>query len=179
MLVNLITVSKLCRNIIYSTTIELNQINHPCMDDILNKIHEKYPILNDTDYTLYWCYTHDEFFKIRDYLSYITALTLMADRSIYLILNDCGDDCHEINEAFLRKLDHIDEKGDKYDVKIAKHEEESESEEEDVEEVRSGPIKDEDILRFARRRDQRVYYYTDDLKQKFKMIEDAKRGIVF
>lgn len=183
MFVNLVTVSKLCCNILYTTTLRINQINNPCMKEILNRIHEKYPALYETDYTLYWCYSHDEFFKIRDFFSYHTALTLLADRSIYLLLNDCGDDCLKINEAFLLKLDRIDEKEDavrkrdKYDVQIGSAAEESGSEEEEVEVVRCEPMKDEEILRFARRKEPRGYFCTADLKQKFRMIEDAKRGI--
>lgn len=180
---NLLTVSKLCSDTIYTTKIEIDNTGSPIIDDILNKIHEQYPSLYDDDYTLYWCYSHDEYLKIYNYLSYLTALTLMANPSIYLILHDCGDDCFESNEPFLRKLDRIEQKEEeerkrsKYDVKIVRPGEESESEEEEEEEVRTESRKDEDILRFARRKERPTYYYTADLKQKFKLIEDAKRGI--
>lgn len=176
------TVSKLCNDVIHKTKIRVDQTAYPFIDEILNKVHEKYPTLLDTDYTLYWCYSHEEFFKIHDYLSYFTALTLMADRSIYLILNDC-DECLEFNEAFLRKQDRREEKEEaerkrgKYDVKIVRPGEESESSGEEEEEVRTEARKDGDILRFARRKEQPAYYYTADLMQKFRMIEDAKRGI--
>lgn len=67
-------------------------------------------------------------------------------------------------------------KRDKYDVQIGGSGEEAEDEEE-VEVGRYEPMRDEEILRFARRKASRGYYYTADLRQKFKMIEDAKRGI--
>lgn len=181
--ISLLTISKLCSDVIYTTKIKIDQTDHPTMNDILNKIHEQYPTLYDTDYTLFWCYSHDDYLQIHDYLSYFTALTLMADPSIYLILNDCGDDCLKSNEAFLRKLDRIEEKEEeerkrsKYDVKIVRPGEESESEEEEEEEVRTEARMDEEILRFARRKEWPAYYYTADLNQKFRMIEDVKRGI--
>lgn len=180
--VNLLTVSKLCSDVIYTTQIKIDEICHPVLDDILNKVHEKYHNLYDDDYTLYWCYSHDDYFKICNYLSYFAAVTLMAEGPIYLILNDCGDDRFASDEAFLRKLDRIEEKEEaerrrsKYDVKIIRPGEETESEEEE-EEVSTGTRKDEDILRFARRKERPAYYYTADLTQQFRMIEDAKRGI--
>lgn len=176
-------VSKLCCEVVHTSTIRIDQINQPYLDCIYNKIYERYPKLNNTDYNLFWCYDRDEFFKIRDFMSYFCALTLMAHRAIYLILNDGCDDCLEVNEAFLRKLDRIEEKEmverkrDKYDVKIIRPGEKSDSDDEEVEEFRRERRKDVDVLRFALRKEEDRYYYTVDLQQKFRMIEDAKRGI--
>lgn len=179
------TVSKQCWDVMYQDKFNINQRPIPVIDDIHNKVHELYPTFSDTDYTLYWRYSKEQFLKIYDFASYFTALTLIPDGSLYLLLNDGDEHCEE-TETFLKMIDlqelkeEKERNRDKYDVRI-KPEDYEEEDEEIVEEEppAEGETCDDDskILTYALRKLPEVEPFTADLLQKANLIRDVKKGI--
>lgn len=175
------TISRICWDIIDKNKIFIENIAIPEFQELLNKIHELYPTLEESDYTLYWRYSKEAFVQIQDFLSYATALNLMSNPTVYLMLDDCGEYWDEIRR-FLRELDKLEQreeaerKRDKYDVRIPGRDEdneESESEEDEETERES----DCGILAYALRKQPEVGCFTADLLQKTNLITDVKKGI--
>lgn len=177
---NLVTISRLCWDIIDQNKIHIENTAIPEFQDLLNKIHELYPTLEESDYTLYWRYSNETFLQIQDFLSYATALNLMSDPTVYLMLDDCGEYWDEIRR-FLREQDkreareEAERKRDKYDVRIPGRDEDDEEIEEEEEEV--GLALDGEILAYALRKQPEVGCFTADLLQKTNLIKDVKKGI--
>lgn len=114
-------------------------------------------------------------------MSYLAALTLSTDISVYLLLNDGDQNCEE-TERFLKMLDlreleeEKERKRDKYDVRIRRADDEEEVIEEEPP-LEGKSCTDSEILTYALRKLPEVEPFTTDLLQKANLIRDVKKGI--
>uniref|UniRef100_A0A1Y1LDI9 Uncharacterized protein n=1 Tax=Photinus pyralis TaxID=7054 RepID=A0A1Y1LDI9_PHOPY len=174
--VTLLTISKLCASILHKCTLELDQ-NVIIVSELRDKIYDIYPTLDEKDYTVYWWYNKDCFHKVWDYITYFTAISLMAEKILLLVLMDSEDGSEE-NESFLHELD-IGElkeakrrmKKDPYDIcrKV-----------DSMEGLDVGlPFKlrtDSEILSYALRKYPEPKYFTSDLTFRMSCAQCIKKG---
>ncbi|KAF2881946.1 hypothetical protein ILUMI_24228 [Ignelater luminosus] len=179
--ITLLTISKQCSDIINTCPLVL-PLDNPILSELYDRIYDLYPALDTAKYKLYWRYNKDTFHQISDYLSYITVVALMADKTLILVLNDCDEHCDE-NEAFLRKLDkkELEEQRERerdiYDVKIIrKGEEPVEESDESDDELPTEPRTDSQIITYAIRKLPETKYFTSDLLLKSNLIRDVQKG---
>lgn len=180
--INISTVSKQCWDVLYQDKITINERPIAIIDDIYNKLHELHPTVSDNDYILYWRYAKEQFLKVCDFVSYVTAITLSIDRTLYLLLNDGDEHCEE-TEFFLKVLDlrelkeEKERNRDKYDVIIKREGDEEDEEIEEEPPLGGKPCIDGKILTYALRKLPEVEPFTADLLQKANLIRDVKKGI--
>lgn len=184
MLIKLITISKFSSDVVGNFSLEVPCPRFCQYRDILLAIYKIYPRLSEEDFNLFYLVSKDMYVKVKDYLSYVTALIAVIDNTIILLLDDCPDDWHD-NIEYILYLDRKEEEERKerdrdiYDVKIERPGEEVVREDSDVIFAKVvEPRRDEEILSYAinKRYPYIRCYLKDDLENEV-TIGNVKKGM--
>ncbi|KAF5290983.1 hypothetical protein FQA39_LY14514 [Lamprigera yunnana] len=84
----LLTISRNCASVLNESPLYLEN-NSKNIRDLYDQIAGIYPLLSMDRYKLYWRYNKKTFFKIYDYITYLSALTLMVEKIVILLLENC------------------------------------------------------------------------------------------
>ncbi|XP_018328794.1 uncharacterized protein LOC108739402 [Agrilus planipennis] len=173
----LVVVSKYASEVITRHQIGFPNLQQLMYFDLLLKIHQLYPTLYlYGDPRVYWQYARNRFFRIEKYFTFISMILFMADKKVYLLLEDCEPNGEE-TESFLRWLDYLEERAEekkrltKYDVLLHKCKRRKPPKFDYV------PRTDEEILAYALRKVPHVECYTCDTYLETKAAEYIRRGM--
>lgn len=187
MALELYIISKLSSEVINISEVGISVlVGRKEIEEIYYEIYKLRKGLETEDYQLYWRYSMDNFFAIKDYMSFNTAITLAGERKIYMLMNDYGE-IWEDNISFLEDLDaqELAEKRERerniYDVRIPGKEDSVSIVNErrsflDVEQFPREPRTNFDILKYSLRNIPEPKFLQNDLRSKSNFIEDVKMG---
>lgn len=187
--INLVTVSKLSSEIIFEDVIKIEHLDFPELSDLMNNIYDKYPALWVSEkYSLYWQYDYGYFLPIKDYLTYLTALRLMNEKTIYLLVDDIYEYWDD-NYSYLQKLDCVDQATQKererniYDVELYLSPEDIEricmhpSDVSSSSSTQFYPVREDvEVLAYAVRHQPKADCYTTDMVHLMNFVKGLKQG---
>lgn len=185
--IKVVLISTLSSEILASKIVQVPEFHLSYYSDVHQAIHLAYPTLLQDDYQVYCRYSKEDLLEIIDYISYITFLIYMADKTLYVLLKDQSDDW--IDNGVLLEI---------FDIEEALEEKERNRDPYDVRIVTKGVLDEEELLMQAlaeayipcsrppRKNDEIIFYafrketepvcYTVNEVRLRKLLEDVKRG---